>query len=319
MLIGCLNLAGFPLTAGYFSKDVILAEAFTTPGYALLGWIALITAGLTAYYTFRVFFRVFVGPKHYEPGEDLHDAEAEAIEHEEIDEAHADHEHFHPHPPGWAINTALATLAIGSVVVAALYFVGDKGWVPGILKNSTAAYVSPYGAHAGEAHALSRPLDEAFGAQFTLAAEGDPAAQAGTIFGFDPHKAMYYISAIIGLIGIGFAWFLHYAGRTEAATSRADALKARVGWIGRAAERKWYVDEIYDALFRIPLLVFANLFYLFDALIIDGLVNLFGRAPRSVGAGLRPSQNGVLQGYATGMAGGVALLLALVWIVWVAL
>jgi len=315
MLIGCLNLAGFPLTAGYFSKDTILAEAFVTPGYALLGWIALITAGLTAYYTFRVFFRVFVGPKRFEPGEELHgDAEAAAIEREELEEAPTDREHFHPHAPGWAINTALATLAIGSVVVAGFYFVGDHGWVDGILKNSTAAYESPYGAH-GEGQALAGP-----GAQVALAAEGGVAegGEAGTIFGFDPHKAMYYISAVVGLIGIGAAWWLHLAGRTEASTSRADALKQRVGWIGRAAERKWYVDEIYNAIFRAPLLILSNVFYLIDALIIDqGVVDSLARAPRAIARGLRPSQNGALQGYATGMAGGVALVLILVWIVWV--
>ena len=60
MLIGCLCLAGFPFTSGYFSKDAILAEAFVTqgPGFEFLGWLAIFTAGLTAYYTFRVWFRV---------------------------------------------------------------------------------------------------------------------------------------------------------------------------------------------------------------------------------------------------------------------
>ncbi|MCH2146186.1 MAG: NADH-quinone oxidoreductase subunit L, partial [Phycisphaerales bacterium] len=56
MLIGSLFLAGFPFTAGFFSKDEILAQAFvqTGPGYRALGWIGIVTAGMTAYYTFRV-------------------------------------------------------------------------------------------------------------------------------------------------------------------------------------------------------------------------------------------------------------------------
>src|SRR6185436_3785694 len=73
MLIGCLNLAGFPLiTSGFWSKDMILAEAFTTPGYQAIGWILLFTAGLTAYYTFRVYLRVFEGPISFEPGDEVH-------------------------------------------------------------------------------------------------------------------------------------------------------------------------------------------------------------------------------------------------------
>ena len=76
--VASLAIAGVPLFAGFYSKDMILAESFVTPGMAPIGWILLLTAGLTAYYTFRVFFRVFVGPAHYEPGEDGHDAEAAA-------------------------------------------------------------------------------------------------------------------------------------------------------------------------------------------------------------------------------------------------
>ncbi|MEO0716476.1 MAG: NADH-quinone oxidoreductase subunit L, partial [Planctomycetota bacterium] len=121
MLVGCLNLAGFPFTSGYFSKDMILAEAYATPGTAMIGWILLLTAGLTAYYTFRVYFRVFEGPVEYHPGDDLHDHD-HADEHGSGEEQHhdvgehGDHHHagFHPHAPGWAINAVLATLAICS-------------------------------------------------------------------------------------------------------------------------------------------------------------------------------------------------------------
>ena len=49
---------------------MILAEAFVTPGFRVLGWIGIITAGLTAYYTFRVWFRVCAGPTHYEMGDE---------------------------------------------------------------------------------------------------------------------------------------------------------------------------------------------------------------------------------------------------------
>ncbi len=287
MLVGCINLAGLPFTAGFFSKDMIIAEAFVTPGFGLLGWIALLTAGLTAYYTFRVFFRVFIGPVEYEPGDDHHGAEESQDHHEE--EAH-DHGHFHPHAPGWAINAVLAILAVASILVAGVYFMGDHGgWAGSMVHDSTAYYESPYAAHDGEAH-------------------GSPA-----LFGLDPHKAMYYISGVVALVGILFAWFLHLAGRKTAATSRADALKVKLGPIARAAENKWYVDEIYNAIIRVPLLVASHIFALIDKLIVDGLVDGAGWLPRGVAKGLRPSQNGIFQNYATGMAGGLALLLIIVW------
>ena len=83
MFIGGLWLAGFPLTAGYFSKDQILAQAFITPGpgFRVLGWIGIITAGLTAYYTFRVIFRVWIGPVHFKPAEDLGHADVHGDDH----------------------------------------------------------------------------------------------------------------------------------------------------------------------------------------------------------------------------------------------
>src|SRR5262249_35165162 len=47
MLVGCLNLAGFPFTAGFFSKDAILANAFSSHELQGVGWVLLLTAGLT--------------------------------------------------------------------------------------------------------------------------------------------------------------------------------------------------------------------------------------------------------------------------------
>jgi NADH-quinone oxidoreductase subunit L len=59
MLIGCLALAGCPLLAGFWSKDEIVHAAFERNG--AVGVILLMTAGLTAYYTFRMFFLCFHG------------------------------------------------------------------------------------------------------------------------------------------------------------------------------------------------------------------------------------------------------------------
>jgi len=310
MLVGCLNLAGFPLLAGFWSKDMILAQAFTTPGKSAIGWILLITAGLTAYYTFRVYFRVFMGPQHFEPGDELH---ADHDDHAHGDHAHdhGDHGHdkahaahdFHPHPPGWAINLVLAILAVASFAIIPLALKGEHGgWVGEMVSHSTAAWPAP-----GEHHAAGHE-----------GAHESPAKaehELGTFLGQNPHKVMYYVSGVVAFLGIGVAFWLHLAGRTTAATSRADSLLPMLGPIPKWAQNKWYVDEFYHFMFVRPLWVISHCFHMIDKLIVDGLVNLAGLLPRSIGAAIRPSQSGQLHGYAVAMAGGIGLLLLIVLLV----
>jgi len=316
MLIGCLNLAGFPLLAGYFSKDMIIAEMFVTPhyGFTLLGWVLLITAGLTAYYTFRVFFRVFVGPEHAEPGDEHHD------------DGHADHgedghdDHgFHPHPPGKRINFVLATLVVLSFGAIPLMLVGDHhGWVGGMVHNSSGHFETPYSSHADHG------AEGGHGEELAPMEHDEHALAGNTFFGFDPHVAMYFVSGAFGLVGILVAAYLHgpkgawglgLGSRSEAARSRADDLTITRTAVARWARNKWYVDEFYDFVFRIPLHVLSQVFYFIDRWIVDGLVNLFGFLPRMLAHSVRPSQSGLIHGYALGTAGGVAVLLMIVWVV----
>jgi NADH-quinone oxidoreductase subunit L len=58
-VIGGLALAGFPLMSGFFSKDEILANAFEVS--PVLWFVGILTAGLTAFYTFRAIFLTFYG------------------------------------------------------------------------------------------------------------------------------------------------------------------------------------------------------------------------------------------------------------------
>jgi len=69
-LIACLAIAGIPPFAGFFSKDEILVAAFEHN--KLLFALAFFVAGLTAFYMFRLYFRVFWGKKkeyHHLPHE----------------------------------------------------------------------------------------------------------------------------------------------------------------------------------------------------------------------------------------------------------
>ena len=67
-VIGSLALAGFPLTAGFFSKDEILVSAWTAGalGKTLAG-LGLLTAFLTAFYSFRLVFVMFWGQSRVDP------------------------------------------------------------------------------------------------------------------------------------------------------------------------------------------------------------------------------------------------------------
>ncbi len=81
MLIGCLALAGFPLLAGFWSKDAIVHAAFygdLAHDWPWLGWALIVTAFLTAYYTFRMFFLCFHGELRLPPEAGHHPHESPA-------------------------------------------------------------------------------------------------------------------------------------------------------------------------------------------------------------------------------------------------
>ncbi len=61
-LIGTLAIAGTPGLAGFFSKDEILWQAFSSPhGHPLLWAVAAVAAGMTSFYMFRLTFLTFFG------------------------------------------------------------------------------------------------------------------------------------------------------------------------------------------------------------------------------------------------------------------
>jgi NADH-quinone oxidoreductase subunit L len=66
MCVGTLALTGFPLTAGYFSKDAIIESAYGSHNpLAFYGFLmTVIAAGLTAFYSWRLIFKTFFGEPH---------------------------------------------------------------------------------------------------------------------------------------------------------------------------------------------------------------------------------------------------------------
>jgi NADH-quinone oxidoreductase subunit L len=66
MVIGTLALTGFPLTAGYFSKDAIIESAYVAHNpFAFYGFLmTVIAAGLTSFYSWRLIFKTFHGEPH---------------------------------------------------------------------------------------------------------------------------------------------------------------------------------------------------------------------------------------------------------------
>jgi len=66
MVIGTLALTGFPLTAGYFSKDAIIEAAYVGHNpMALYGFVCTVAAAaLTSFYSWRLIFKTFHGVPH---------------------------------------------------------------------------------------------------------------------------------------------------------------------------------------------------------------------------------------------------------------
>ncbi|MDX2265605.1 MAG: NADH-quinone oxidoreductase subunit L [Hyphomicrobiales bacterium] len=105
MLIGTLALTGFPYTAGFFSKDMIVEAAYVAqnPASRSAFWLLVAAAFLTSLYSWRLMFMAFFGKPR-----DAHAAE-------------------HAHEAPWVMLAPLVILAIGALAAGFVfykYFVG---------------------------------------------------------------------------------------------------------------------------------------------------------------------------------------------------
>ncbi|MBH00320.1 MAG: NADH-quinone oxidoreductase subunit L [Solibacterales bacterium] len=76
MWIGAIAIAGIPGLAGFFSKDEILWKTFSSHGgdFQLLWVLGFITAGMTAFYMFRLMYMTFYGVSRVDPNVHVHES-----------------------------------------------------------------------------------------------------------------------------------------------------------------------------------------------------------------------------------------------------
>ncbi|MCH8300035.1 MAG: NADH-quinone oxidoreductase subunit L [Candidatus Marinimicrobia bacterium] len=74
-LIGALAISGIPGLSGFFSKDELLWQAYSSPAGGFWFWlVGAVTAGLTAFYIFRLIFLTFYGEARWKPETHAHES-----------------------------------------------------------------------------------------------------------------------------------------------------------------------------------------------------------------------------------------------------
>jgi NADH-quinone oxidoreductase subunit L len=275
-LCGAAALAGVPIFAGFWSKDEIVGTSLLAshePNYGSLYFvlfvIAMVTAGLTAFYTFRAYFRTFWGdlkvpleagqhhhgdPGVHAPGDPHHQHSPEAY-------APGSPSGVHESPPVMSI--PLIVLAIGAVTVGAA--LGATHWISHFLARTP--FYQKY---------LPPLPDE--GLNWMLMA----------------------VSSIIALAGAFIAYWMYVVKPVSAPTSGL-ALK-----LYNLSQNRFHIDEFYDAIIVSPAVILARISAFVDA-VADGLIDVIGAAPGWLGAALRPIQNGLVQFYALAMILGLTV------------
>jgi NADH-quinone oxidoreductase subunit L len=275
--VGALALAGFPPFSGWFSKDEILGFDVHRGGYYLvLAIVAFAAALLTAFYSFRMVFRVFYGDAvpeaaSLERGELAHGEHMNPMtgEHEDTDVGFPGPEH-HIAEREWPMRVAMGTLALLAIAGGIVAIPGVTHWFQNFLE--------PVFADSKFAHHQ----------------QGTSAAWIGLVVGGG-----------IALAGIttAFVMYLQRPGTTS-------ALIDRFAHVHTFLVNRWYFDELYNALFVQPTATFGRFGrYVVESALVQG--TLVGGATGIVRAGAaiaRGAQSGYLRAYAMLLLAGMAAL-----------
>jgi NADH-quinone oxidoreductase subunit L len=265
-----LAIAGIPGLSGFFSKDEILWQAFSSPhGYWLLWAVAALAAGMTAFYMFRALFMTFFGQSR-------------------VDEHVAHHIHESP-----------KIMTVPLMVLAGLSIIGGYIGVPHVLggANHIHQFLAPVlggGTEPAGAHAGISILSSAW------ASGGEGGGQGGAVL----ELIMMVVSVVIALIGIGIA-YLFYVKNPALPESLAEKWKR----LYKLVFNKYYVDEIYEILFINSLKNLGTALWKgFDELVIDGSINGIAYLIGLLSGAMRKIQTGLVQNYAFSMIiGGIVL------------
>ena len=320
--VGCIALAGLPPLAGFWSKDAVLAaveaqshaEVQHAWVYTVLFWSAIVTAGLTAFYTFRAFFMTFFG-KEVIPDEAGH--------------------HAHESPPSmWVPLAILSVFAVIAGIAFGPWYSGEPGGF--IVHAPSLASDAVVKSHGHAAHGLTHGIIALIGTSAALLGVG----LAAFLYLGDPKE----ISWLTDLAR--FEWlqrFTHVPWIERITTfppvtalQRA-ADKVYLGLLVRVlgglllliialilsplllvyylspyklSQKKFYFDEIYTALIVWPLEKLAWFTGAVDNYLVDGTVNFIGWLTRAVGSLLRSLQMGLVPFYALAMVLGLVVMLA---------
>ncbi|MEA5617896.1 NAD(P)H-quinone oxidoreductase subunit 5 [Cronbergia sp. UHCC 0137] len=284
-LIGCLAISGIPPFAGFWSKDEILGAAFAAnPFLWLIGWL---TAGITAFYMFRMYFSTFEGKfrgNDEKIKQKLKQAAAVVADLGEVElapnfgpgamkkgelaahDSHGHHSDF-PHESPWTMTLPLLVLAIPSMLI-------------GLVGTPYANYFEQF---------IYSPNE-------TLAEVMEKAAE------FDPHE--FYImagsSVAISVVGITLAVLMYLVRKID-----PSAIANQIKPLYELSLNKWYFDDIYHRVFVLGLRRLARQVMEVDFRVVDGAVNLTGFFTLVSGEGLKYLENGRAQFYALIVFGAV--------------
>jgi len=281
MTMGVFAISGIPPFAGFFSKDEILYQAFvsTNPLGKLLWFVGLVTAGMTAFYMFRLWFKTFFGPEHFEEHTDLHAHGAAVHTHSDSHTVMvADHEETHAH----GVHESPAIMTVPLAILALLSIIGGWVGVPAAL-----------GGHNEIEHFLEPVFSSGTAVEAATTSQGSELGLAA-------------VSVAVALFGLFIAYLFYYKkpGTAAALARRAPALYNLV-------LNKFYIDELYRAVIITPLLMFSRLFLggLVDGGIVNGSGAAAGATTRGLSSLVRRVQSGNIRSYAGWLALGAAAVL----------
>jgi NADH-quinone oxidoreductase subunit L len=286
MTIATLAISGIPPFAGFFSKDEILYRTFTAPGVLpkFLWLVGLITAGMTSFYMFRLWFKTFFGEPHFDEKAELHERGAAVhlhsgthavmvADHDDNVRSHAIHE------SPWIMLLPLVLLAI-------LSFVGGWVGVPSALggHNEIEGFLAPVFANPAAPEAASTAASH--GLELALAA----------------------VSVLVAALGfyVAYLWYYKKPGTAAALAERAQPAYT-------VLSHKYWVDEIYANFLVTPLLMFTRGFLelIFERGVVNGSGKASGTAVRGLAWLERTQISGNIRSYAGWLALGAAAVIAI--------